>query len=63
MSGLPVAGTTSDAGKSVVTTGLSRAFRRRGVDGAPYKAQNMSHNSNRWPRCATRCTWSSRAGC
>jgi len=45
MAGLLIAGTTSDAGKSVVTTGLCRALSRRGVTVAPYKAQNMSNNS------------------
>ena len=45
MTGLLIAGTTSDAGKTVVTTALCRAFARRGVRVAPYKAQNMSNNS------------------
>ena len=44
-SGLLVAGTSSDAGKSLVVTGLCRALVRRGVDIVPYKAQNMSNNS------------------
>jgi adenosylcobyric acid synthase len=45
MSALLIAGTTSDAGKSLVTAALCRALARRGVSVAPFKAQNMSNNS------------------
>ncbi|HET8600355.1 MAG TPA: cobyric acid synthase [Segeticoccus sp.] len=43
--GLLVAGTTSDAGKSLVTAALCRWLSRRGVRVAPFKSQNMSNNS------------------
>ncbi len=45
MRGLLVAGTTSDAGKSVLTAGICRWLARRGVKVAPFKGQNMSLNS------------------
>ncbi len=42
---LLIAGTSSDAGKSVVVAGLCRFLSRRGHRVAPFKAQNMSLNS------------------
>ncbi len=45
MAGLLIAGTSSDAGKSLITAGLCRSLHRRGIAVAPFKAQNMSNNS------------------
>jgi adenosylcobyric acid synthase len=45
MTGILVAGTTSDAGKSVITAGICRWLARQGLKVAPFKAQNMSLNS------------------
>src|SRR5258708_19161459 len=40
-----VGGTSSQAGKSWMTTAICAWLRRRGVRVAPFKAQNMSNNS------------------
>jgi adenosylcobyric acid synthase len=42
---LLVAGTASDAGKSVISAGICRWLVRQGLKVAPFKAQNMSLNS------------------
>src|SRR5579862_267616 len=45
MTALMVQGTSSWAGKSLLTTGLARALHRRSIDVVPFKAMNMSNNA------------------
>jgi adenosylcobyric acid synthase len=45
MGALMVQGTSSSAGKSLITAALARALARHGCDVVPFKAQNMSNNA------------------
>lgn len=45
MKGIMIQGTSSDAGKSFITTALCAIFKERGNRVAPFKSQNMSNNS------------------